>query len=175
MNEIHRSITLIVVIVGIGALGWIVPRAIADGRNNRILRDAARTILYEAKHSPPEYGEYSLDNVCKDYWGNPVLADLFVDQYVNGVELRSLGRDGIESDDDVYFTDSDAHIRKILKKGIQETGKSWGKGLAQGVMEGIREESAEKLAATKKKASELISRFRKVKRTDDDTHDNTKD
>lgn len=167
MNVKSRYLVLLV-LVSIGGLYWLISRAIADGRNDRILRSVATTILYEAKHNPPEHGEYVLDDVCKDYWGSPVTAVLLVEQYANNVKLRSPGRDKIKNGNDFYYSDTDIHVRKLLKSGVQETGKSWGKGLAQGVMEGIQEESAEKVAATKKKASELLSRFRKVEEEEND-------
>jgi len=164
----NKTISVVVIIVVIAGMCWVIPRAIADCRNHRILKAAARTILHEAKYHPPEVGEYTLDSVCADYWGSPVVARLFVAYSSNSVRLRSPGRDKVNSSDDDHYSDIDIHIRRTLKKGVQETGKSWGKGLVQGVMEGIREESDEKIATTKKKASELISRFRKVDKENDE-------
>lgn len=141
---------------------WTGARVVVDDLNKTVLREAARAVLREAKRSPPEHGVYTLDDVCPDYWGNAVAARLAVGEHANTVELCSSGRSLENVGDDVCHSETDIHVRELLKAGVEATGRSWGKGLAQGVMEGVREGSAEGVQATKAKASELLSRFRKM-------------
>lgn len=76
--------------------------------------------------------------------------------------VESAGSDGLFStDDDIAANRVDVHVRKLAKKAIQSGAHSAGKGLVQGAMEGIREETAENVQETKRKASELLARFKR--------------
>lgn len=162
---------LLMAFVG-NAAGKAIVRAREDRTASNLCRYWAHMILVDAKQSRPEEGTYNATLEIVDGWGQPLTSSLIVRELTNTVYVYSTGRDQVKSDDDLHYRDRDVHVRKSVLKGIGSGAHSAGKGFTSGVIEGLGEANSaawnKAKEGAKKVKSDLMSKFKKEKKNEDD-------
>lgn len=165
-NSLIGGVAILLLALGVFGVTSTIPGCIERDKALKLCQNWCHRVLAEAKIANPEEGAYEADLEVLDPWDGSLHSILHVEELRNTVVVFSSGEDGEPGTrDDITAGDSDIHIRKSVKKGIESGAHSFGKGLTSGVVEGlgnVSEVSVKKAKAGIKKAKDgLMAKFKK--------------